>query len=195
MTQAASEPIEASSEDTHTSVILQRLIQQAPADHFTLGWMIDHLPNRSYGIILLFLSLISLLPIISIPARILIIILLSQIILGYRAPVLPDRLMKRSLPSRYLMQLECHAIPLLRHLEMLVRPRWGILLTVSRRVVAFLMILLMSFSLIAPLPLANMPPAIIGVLTALAYIEHDGVMLTIAFSGLAILSTALFFAV
>ncbi len=35
-------------------------------------------------------------------------------------------------------------------------------------------------SLLAPIPLSNVPPAIIGVMMALAHLEHDGLLLTIA---------------
>jgi hypothetical protein len=75
-------------EDIHTSIVLRRLIDEAAASYFTLDWSVGHLPNRSFGIILLFLSIVALLPISSMPARLLIMALALQII-GCRAPVLP----------------------------------------------------------------------------------------------------------
>jgi hypothetical protein len=166
----------------HTSVMLRELIDKAPPGHFTLGWLINSLPKHSYGFILLFLALVALLPIISIPARLLIILLTGQIVLGYHRPVLPKRLMKRQLPSKYLVRLKRHAVPALRKLENIVRPRWPVLFMARgfRRFVAFIALLNTALSLPAPIPLANMPPAAIGVLLALAYIEHDGVTLLIA---------------
>src|SRR5277367_3875054 len=93
-------------EPLHTSVMLRELIGHAPPGHFTLGWLVSNLPRGSFGFILLFLAIIALLPVISIPARFLIIILTGQIILGYHGPVLPKQLMNRQLPSNYLIRLK-----------------------------------------------------------------------------------------
>lgn len=167
-------------EETHTSVWLQRLVDEAPKKSFTLNWLIGHLPKHSFGIILLFLALISTLPVISIPARLLILVLLLQIIFGYHSPVLPGWLVNRPLPARYLTRLNRHAIPALQYFEKIVRPRWLLLFRHTRRIIAFIAALLTILSLFAPFPLANVPPAVISVLIALAYIEHDGLTLTIA---------------
>ena len=40
-----------------TSVVLQRLHEEAPTDHFTLGWLMGSLHERSFGIIMLLLAL------------------------------------------------------------------------------------------------------------------------------------------
>jgi len=175
------------SKDVHASAMLHKLLKEAPTDTFTLDWLIGHLPHRSYGIILLFLALIALLPVISFPARILIIVLTFQIILGYHTPVLPRRWMERRLPSRHLAHLERRAIPALEHLEKIVRPRWPSLLKKVRPFAAFIGLLLTFLSLLAPLPLSNVPPSLICVLIALAYIEHDGVMLVFALAAAIVL--------
>jgi len=176
-------------EQIHTSVLLQKIIAEAPPDHFTLEWLVGKLPAHSFGCILLFLALIALLPVISVIARVLIIILTGQIILGYQGPVLPDRIMARPLPSKYLRRLKRFAIPALQHLEMIVQPRWSIMLKGTRRPAAFIAMLGTALSLPAPLPLSNMPPAAICVLMALAYIEHDGLILMLALT-LAVTSLA-----
>jgi hypothetical protein len=166
--------------ETHTSVLLQGLIDSTTDDHFTLEWLIGHLPKNSFGIVMLFLSLISLLPIISVVSRLLMIVLALQIILGYHSPVLPNRLTRRPLPSHYLTRLDRHAIPALRHLEKAVRPRWPGFLLKARGLTACTCIVLLTLSLLAPIPFANVPPAVIGILMALSYIEHDGVLLSFA---------------
>ncbi len=165
---------------THTSLLLQHLIDDAPKDHFTLDWVIHNLPKNSFGFILLFLSVIALLPVISVVARVLMSILLCQIILGYHKPVLPRRLVHRPISSRYLTNLKPRIIPALQFLEKIIRPRWPVMFMGSRRIVAFIALLNIALSLPLPLPLANMPPAMTSALMALAYIEHDGVILAIA---------------
>jgi len=166
---------------THTSVLLERLIADAPTGHFTLEWLVENIPKHSFGFILLILALIGFLPIISVVSRVLIIILTFQIICGHHSPVLPDRIMKRPLPSKYLLRLTRHTIPALKHLENVIRPRWPIVLKGTRRFTALIAMLVTFISLPDPLPLSNMPPAAIGVLMALAHIEHDGLMFLLAF--------------
>ena len=42
-----------------TSIVLQRLHDEAPADHFTLAWLMGSLGRRSFGIIMLLLGLVA----------------------------------------------------------------------------------------------------------------------------------------
>ena len=48
-----------------TSVVLQRLHDEAPKDHFTLGWLMGSLRKRSFGIIMLLLAVVAIAPGIS----------------------------------------------------------------------------------------------------------------------------------
>lgn len=162
----------------HTSALLESMIATAPADYFTLDWFVGHLPKRSFGVILLFLALIALLPVICVPAMLLISVLVSEIILGYQAPVLPQRIMMRRLPSRYLIKLKYHVVPTLKCLESIVRPRWCFVLK-ARRLAAFIGLMLTVLSLMVPIPFANVPAAAICILLALSYIEHDGVLFSV----------------
>ena len=43
-----------------TSVVLQRLHDEMPTDHFTLGWLMHSLHKRSFGIIMLLLALVAI---------------------------------------------------------------------------------------------------------------------------------------
>ena len=55
-------------------MILKRLNDQAPADHFTLGWLLTRLSKNSFGILLLLLSVIAIAPGVAIVAGILLFI-------------------------------------------------------------------------------------------------------------------------
>ena len=150
--------------EVHTSAVLRSLIEEAPPTEFTLRWLIGNLPHRSFGAIMLLLAIIAMVPVISIVAGLLIAALAVQIILGYRTPRFPSRLMNHPLPSRYLRALEQHAIPLLDKIETVVRPRWPVLVQGTLRVVGIVVLLLTVILLTFPLPLSNIPPA--AVITA-----------------------------
>ena len=165
----------------HTSVVLRALIDEAPPDEFTLVWLIGNLPHRSFGAIMLLLAIISLVPVgISIPAGFVIAVLAVQIILGYPFPIFSRRLMTRPLPSRYLRLLEQYAIPPLKQLETVVRPRWPSLLHGLQRVTGVVVLLLTALLLTFPVPFSNIPIAASIALIALANTEQDGLLLLIA---------------
>jgi len=166
-------------EEQHTSALLQELIDNAPDDFFTMHWLVETIPNRSFGVVILFLGLFAMIPIIGITARLMIIFLMVEILVGYRNPALPRSWMKKPLPSKHLLRLERHAIPFLKRVEKSVRPRWPFLLQ-TRRLSASLALLITLISLLAPVPFSNIPPSAVILLMALAYIEHDGLLLMIA---------------
>lgn len=163
----------------HTSVMLRRLVDNAPPDTFTLDWLIGSMPNRSYGIVILVLAFISFVPVIGVLARLLIMFFALQIIWGYRSPVLPQKIMFRPLPSRHLTRLPRFTFLALAHIEKSVRPRWSPLLN-GRRLSGVIVFLVALISILVPLPFANVPAAAIIALMALAYMEHDGLLLVVA---------------
>jgi hypothetical protein len=168
------------SEDVHTSAVLGAIIDEAPLKGFTLEWLINNLPHRSFGAIMLLLAIVAMVPVVSIAAGLLIAILAVQIVMGYKTPVFPQRLMKRPLPTHYLLPLEHYAIPLLTRLETAVRPRWPALVSASSRLTGVVILLLTFVLLTFPFPLSNIPPAAIIALIALAESERDGLLLSAA---------------
>ena len=107
-----------------TSVVLQGLHDEAPTDHFTLGWLMGSLRRRSFGIIMLLLALVAMAPGVSIIAGLLLMIPAFQMIAGQPAPVFPRRIAARPLPTRHLAALVQRAVPVLRYLEKAIHPRW-----------------------------------------------------------------------
>ena len=67
--------------------MLQRLHDEAPANHFTLAWLMHSLRKRSFGIIMLLLALVAIAPGLSIVAGPLLMIPAFQMIAGKPAPV------------------------------------------------------------------------------------------------------------
>jgi hypothetical protein len=71
------------------SIVLQRLHDQVPADHFTLGWLLAGLSRHSFGILLLLLSVIAIAPGVAILAGVLLFIPAFEMMAGRPAPVFP----------------------------------------------------------------------------------------------------------
>jgi hypothetical protein len=182
-------------EDIHTSTVLGAIIDEAPLKGFTLEWLINNLPHRSFGAIMLLLAIVAMVPVVSIAAGLLIAILAVQIVMGYKTPMFPQRLMKRPLPTRYLLPLEHYAIPLLTRLETAVRPRWPVLVRASSRPTGVVILLLTFVLLTFPFPLSNIPPAAIIALIALAESERDGLLLSAALTLAVVLLVLVFAAV
>ena len=67
--------------------MLQRLHDEAPMDQFTLSWLMSRLQKRSFGIIMLLLSLVAIAPGISVVAGLLLMIPAFQMVAGKAAPV------------------------------------------------------------------------------------------------------------
>jgi hypothetical protein len=180
-------------QEIHTSVLLKNLIDASEeSDYFTLAWLMERLSNNIYGFIILFLSLLSLVPIINFAARFILLLIFCQGMLGYPNPILPQKVLLRKYPARYLSSLERYGVPLLKYFEKLARPRWLPFLIVARRTTSLLAFLLTVISLLIPLPFANIPIAVVCALMALAYIEHDGILLAGAlFISVAILMVVL----
>ena len=105
---------------TPSSRVLENLLRKAPNDHFTLGWVMSTLHQRSFGVVILFLATA---PIGSSVPGIMLAAVAVQMIAGRREPVFPRFITDRDLPTQYLFRLGARAIPILRYLERVVHPR------------------------------------------------------------------------
>ena len=160
--------------------MLQRLHDEAPTDHFTLGWLMGSLRRRSFGIIMLLLALAAIAPGVSIVAGLLLMIPAFQMIAGRPAPVFPRRIAARPLPTRHLAALVQRAVPVLRYLEKVIHPRWPTPFEATKRLVGTVVVILNTTLVFTPIPLSNVVPALVIALISLAYLEEDGLLLSIA---------------
>jgi hypothetical protein len=168
-------------ESTPSSRVLEDLLGQAPKDHFSLGWLLSTLHQRSFGVVILFLGVLATTPIGSSVPAIMLAAVAIQMIAGWREPVFPRFITARTLPTRYLFRLGERAIPLLRYLERVVHPRWSFTFDVARRLVGVIVLLLTATLLLTPIPFSNIAPALLIVLISLAYLQEDGLLLSLAF--------------
>lgn len=175
-----------------TSQVLRRLVSSPPpAEEVTLGWIVGQLSVRSFGIVLLLLGLCGMLPVISPLAGILLTVPAVQMLRAQQMPTFPRRLARLSIPSSRLIPALTRTAALLEYMERFVRPRWATPLQATKRVVGGF-ILFLGASLLAPIPLSNVPIGLTIVLLAFAYLEEDGVLLVIALlAALGLLAAAL----
>ncbi|HTR17403.1 MAG TPA: exopolysaccharide biosynthesis protein [Acetobacteraceae bacterium] len=177
------------------SVVLQRLHDEAPADSFTLGWLMGSLRERSFGIIMLLLALVAIAPGVAPVAGLLLMVPAFQMIAGQPAPVFPRRIAARPLPTRRLAASLRRAVPVLRYLETMIHPRWPTLVERTKRLVGGVVVMLSSIVVFVPIPLTNVIPALAIALISLAYLEEDGVLLSIALLAAVIVLAVAFVAV
>lgn len=158
---------------------LQELVDNLPPDHFTLGWLSNHLHRRSFGVVALILALIAMVPGISYVAGLLLWAPAIEMIAGRCAPTFPGRIANRPLPTRHLAVAVRRAVPTLKFLERVIRPRWRVPSGITKRLVGVAVLLLTALLLLTPLPLIQVVPALVIVALSVAYVEDDGLLLSL----------------
>jgi hypothetical protein len=170
-----------------SSRVLEEVIHKAPGEYITIGWLTSILQRHSFGIIILCLGLLSATPIGSTIPGLVLAVVAMQLIMGRGEPVFPHFIMRRRLPTKQLVRLGEHAIHVLKYLEKAVHPRWPMPFEATKRAVGVMVLLLTALLLLMPVPLSNVAPAMVISLIAVAYIEGDGLLLSVAFLGATIL--------
>lgn len=171
-----------------TSVVLEKLAREAPRSEVTFGWIVASLRERSFGIVMLLLGLVGLLPGVSTFAGVFLAVPAIQMMLGRAEPVLPARIANRRFSTERLGRLIARITPPLRWIERAVRPRWNPPFETRKRLVGGLTLLL-GGTLLVPVPFSHLLPIMAIVLLAFAFLEEDGLFLAIAIA-IALLSLA-----
>src|SRR5256886_7670394 len=163
-----------------SSRVLQEVIRQAPADYVTVGWLTSTLHRHSFGIIMLCLGLLATTPVGSTVPGLILVVMAAQLIVGRAEPVFPHFIMTRRLSTKQLLWLGGRAIHVLKYFEKAVHPRWPMTFEVAKRAVGVMVLLLTIVLLLTPVPLSNVAPAMVISLISLAYVEEDGLLLSVA---------------
>ena len=173
-----------------TSELLAGLLGHETPARVTLGCLLDGLGDRSFGVVLLVLALLALLPGVSAVAGMVLMVPAFQMVLGRRGAVFPRRVAARRFEAERLARVVRRVVPALRFLERFIRPRWATPVEATKRAVGGT-VLLLAACLFAPVPLRNFPPALTIAPIAFACLEEDGVLLGAALAAaLAMLAVA-----
>jgi hypothetical protein len=173
---------------THTSELLEELVAQAPDGPVDLDWLLGHLDKRSFGLLLLLLGLLVIVPGIASIASLTVIFPSVEMMLGRSRPTFPQFLSRRPFHFERFKRLAKRVQPALRAIENLSRPRWTLPHAAAGRLVGTVVFLL-ALSAIWPLPLVNGIPGAVIILIAIAYLQADGLLLAVG-SAAAFLSLA-----
>jgi hypothetical protein len=171
---------------THTSELLDELISQAPEGPVDLDWLLSHLDRRSFGLILLLLGLLMIIPGVATIATVMIAFPSVEMVLGRSKPAFPHFLSKRTFDFKRFIRFINRVKPVLLAIEKVSRPRWNARREVTGRLVGVI-VLVLAISAMWPLPLASVVPGVVIVVIAIAYLQEDGLLLFAA-SAAAILS-------
>ena len=162
------------------SVELQRyFFEQEREPLVKLADILSLAEERIFGFLLVILALPSALPIpapgYSIPFGILIFVLAVQLLTGAKSPWLPQRMINSSIKLKTAQSVVSTAIPWLRRIEAITRPRMTYLCTsLPGRIFIGSAIALMSISMMIPIPGTNTLPAIGIFVTGFGLQEDDG---------------------
>ena len=165
-----------------TSVHLSRLLEQAEGAHVSIGWLLRELGERSFGLTLLLMAIIALVPGTSAVVGVLIAWPAIQLILGHDMAALPRVIVSRKVGIDRLARVIAAVAPRLAWVEKVIRPRLPALFETTRPITGTA-ILLLGVTLIVPMPLSNIVPALVIMMLALAYLEEDGLALLLALFG------------
>jgi hypothetical protein len=164
---------------THTSELLEKLVAMAPDGPVDLDWLLGHLDKRSFGLLLLVLGLLVIVPGVASIATVMIIFPSAELLAGRTKPTFPHFLSKRPINFRLFKRFAEFVRPGLRVIEYLSHPRWTQPHAVAGPLVG-VTVLLLALTAVWPLPLVNLVPGAIIVLIAIAYLQDDGPLLVTA---------------
>ncbi|MEX1108999.1 MAG: exopolysaccharide biosynthesis protein [Dongiaceae bacterium] len=168
-----------------TSIALERLIAAVRTDEVRVDWIVNRLDQRSFGLMLLVLGVFGLIPGITSLAGILLLFPAGQMILGGEHPALPHFVAGWRIRTTRLQGTLAHVRPLLQRMERIVHPRWLNPFGKSRRMVG-VVVLLLAITMLPPVPLFHIVPASAIILISFAFLEEDGLLLTLGMAAAAI---------
>jgi len=171
------------------SAQLSHMLSQAEGSHVSIGWLLEQLGPRSFGLTFFVMGLLGLVPGLSTFVGALIAWPAIQLVRRRKVASLPKLVTRREVPVAKLGRLVQAASPRLAWMERLIRPRWPRSLQTTRRLTGIVMMLL-GISMILPVPFGHLLPCLVIMLLALAYLEEDGIAFLIGL-GAALASLAI----
>lgn len=164
---------------------LERIVESVSGtDRISMGDLVDRLGASSFGLLLLLLAIIALIPIPGPMGQVFgaaLAFIGVQVTRNARRIWLPQRLRRAHLPVPLLVATIRKFIPLLRWCERGMSRRRMLVLTSGKvRVALGSAVILLAAIIAIPIPLGNLLPALAVMSIALALLERDGAMVIVS---------------
>ncbi|WP_202802004.1 exopolysaccharide biosynthesis protein [Catenovulum agarivorans] len=174
---------------TRTSDVLILLIAKSKqSSNISLRALTDRMADRTFGILLIVISIFNVIPFASLIAGLLIICLGLQMSFGRTQAWLPSVILDRKLDSNSVIVALQTFEPKIRTIEQYLRPRLQFTEAYIVDRINGLIIALLGAIITLPIPLTNIAPALIVIVMGLGLLERDGlVQLIAAFLGICIM--------
>lgn len=167
-------------EHTSLSQTLTNFIESLDGKDCTLGELSDAFGEKGFGMLLLLLAFPAALPIpapgYATPFGIMMIVLGSQMLRGYKTPQLPEKMRNRTLKYSLLDFSLKNGASLFRFVEYFVRPRMENQVSKLYRMMGLIIIIMAAFMTL-PIPLTNTAPSFVIFVMAASLLEKDGLSL------------------
>ncbi len=175
-----------------TSEALVAIVRAFPGDKMRLQDLMDGLGERSFGFVLLLFGVLSAIAIIPGLATFTAIPLLFfglQMLAGYRTPWLPKFISQRSFAKADLLATIQRAVPAMRWVETICKPRLLFLTGRFGERLLGLLVFILAVVIALPGPGTNFAPGVAIAFMAIAIIERDGLLV---FVGMLVSAFALY---
>lgn len=163
---------------SRTSDLLAALVRDATGDRVTVRAIVGTLGERAHALLIVVLALPNCLPMpppIPLICGLLLCFVAMQIFLGMPAPWLPKALLDRTLARKDVDKAADRAVPWLKWLERVARPRFMILASPAALRLIAIALLAFSIALIFAAPfIGQIPLGIAIALVGIGLVERDG---------------------
>jgi hypothetical protein len=180
--------------EPRTTELLHSALDTHTGEQIALGEFLDPLGERAFGFLLLALALPNFIPVptgIGGVMGVLVVLIGAQMLCGFEHPWLPETLRRRGLARKSVEHFVDRITPVLRWLERLCRPRWESLARRHGHRVSGFLLVLTGIGLALPIPFTNYPFGLLLIVFAVALIERDGILLSIAWIASAAVATTM----
>jgi hypothetical protein len=163
----------------HINQILAKLSSDISNDHNQLGYIIDLLHERGFGILIFLFALPMAIPLpvppgINLLFSVPLLILAAQQIIGTQKPWLPQKIRQKSLSPDKIKSLIKTAEPWLDRLSFFIRPRLGWMTQGYISNVIGVFGFMFALCVCIPIPMTNTVPSFAILLMALGILMRDG---------------------
>lgn len=159
------------------------VLEESSDKSITVGEIVEILGAKSFGVLLVILSLPSALPIpapgYSTPFGIAIILIATQMLCGKQILWLPKKILSLKFQARVISKMLKFCISFLEKIEPYIKPRLGLFQGRMGQLAIAVNLILLASLMVFPIPMTNTLPAMVIFLIAVSLSENDGLITAI----------------